>query len=866
MTEQNLFTGVIEDRFKLLRPLGSGGFGVVMEASDLVFNRDVAIKFLKIADGTDPDVLARFQREAKIMAQLEHENVVAVYSYGVYQTYPYMVMERAAGVRLRELIISDGIEDFAMFRSIIVQVCRGLDYAHKHGVVHRDLSPANICVAVQGDEVSVKVIDFGLAHVLEGSGTAEGKLTRTGSVVGNIAYMSPEQCSGKSVDARSDIYSLGCIMYECVSGNVPLPLDSQEIALDRSFQRILAWMPDSPSIRPQLAERTVLLREVVLRCLQKSPSDRFDNCSEIIECLESLQRPGTGPSTWSTRATASSKKSPVTLVATVVAVVFLVFGWALYGDAALVRAISASNGWLFQKLHGPTQLRLAETLTHFNYPQSSALCYKLIATDEKIPGFSRILAWNTLARRSLEIGNINAAAAEMQESIKLQRKSKAASLSKQMQELAERCVNQLAASPICTGVEVYLRDALLEDAARARTPAWSKFFRSLQDRTSEDTMKFLTAQDVVLLSECYRRALSQLLSLPDEYCIARSKKVVRELMHRALCNEAAALVTTFDRWPAAALSMAQQRDQLLAQYNSLSEVSLRALVSKYPQPSAALRNSQEPWLALINVAMGAALSSDSKNARYFANEAVRALRPFTGDGESSKNLRLEMDGLLGALASAQMYLVNKKASLSQWLAFDEAMQTIEASWNGKHRMCMVELRYVSLKETHGIVEARKYLSTECKSWKSELLDIDEELANSPGSLRAFAFVTVGCLDSLPKADRLDFLRTGMKILTLDSEHRNVEARALCVLLASALGAERLARQNYDELLREVSATTDLSQTLTVVRAIKTHAGLHAMLTQNDKDRLKQVVEEVVRRQAAPDPAKLKEIRSLVSSL
>ncbi len=214
-----LFNG----RYQVIERLAAGGMGVVYKAREIMLNRVVAIKMLQMNNATEVSV-RRFQQEAQALAGLNHPNLVKVFALGVTDFgQPFMVMEFLDGIGLDALVRDNGRLPVERALSIFDQVCCGLEYVHDFGILHRDLKPSNIMLS--GAEQKVKLVDFGIAKIMDK--TATKALTQTGEVFGSPLYMSPEQARGMPTDARSDIYSLGCVMYELLSGVPPF----QEVML-----------------------------------------------------------------------------------------------------------------------------------------------------------------------------------------------------------------------------------------------------------------------------------------------------------------------------------------------------------------------------------------------------------------------------------------------------------------------------------------------------------------------------------------------------------------------------------------------------------------------------------------------------------
>mgnify|MGYP001190414687 FL=1 len=216
------------DRYELGEPLGRGGMAEVLEGRDLRLGRRVAVKILRPDLAKDPAFQSRFRREAQSAASLNHPNIVAVYDTGedilgdesASVVVPYIVMEYVDGQTLRQLLASGRrlLPERAL--EITAGVLAALDYSHRHGIVHRDIKPANVMLTRTGD---VKVMDFGIARALA---DASATMTAASAVMGTAQYLSPEQARGEVVDARSDLYSTGCLLYELLTGRPPFTGDS----------------------------------------------------------------------------------------------------------------------------------------------------------------------------------------------------------------------------------------------------------------------------------------------------------------------------------------------------------------------------------------------------------------------------------------------------------------------------------------------------------------------------------------------------------------------------------------------------------------------------------------------------------------
>lgn len=269
---------LIDDRLIIEELVGQGGMGSVYRAKQVGLDRPVAVKFLTLLCDKDSEPYRRFEREAQLLCGMRHQNIVAFYGYGIWNQYPYMIVELIEGTTLEDRVKAGGpLEEEDAF-SIIAQVCTALDFAHSHGVVHRDLKPENIVSTADG---LVKVIDFGLAKSI--ATKDEQVLTEAGSTVGTVLYMSPEQCLGESCSSLSDIYALGCVMYFALTGAPPY-------SGDNTISVMQSHVLDDI---PQLSERTTKLinlqryQYVVETCLAKDSGSRFQTANQIAAELTS---------------------------------------------------------------------------------------------------------------------------------------------------------------------------------------------------------------------------------------------------------------------------------------------------------------------------------------------------------------------------------------------------------------------------------------------------------------------------------------------------------------------------------------------------------------------------------------------------
>jgi eukaryotic-like serine/threonine-protein kinase len=259
-------------RYQLVEVIGRGAMGTVYRATDLTLGRSVAVKLMPGSVGDqDPTSVARFEREARAAAALNHPAVVAVYDAGADETTRFIVMELVSGRSLEAILRDEGPLEPDRAAGIAARVADALAAAHAAGIVHRDIKPANVMVAQDG---SVKVLDFGIARAIDGTA-----LTQSSSVLGTAAYMSPEQAFGKPADARSDIYSLGCVLYALLGGHPPFAGDSVAAILNQHASVAPRSLDlDNSRVTPEL-------NALVLQMLAKSPDDRPSNAAEVRDRL-----------------------------------------------------------------------------------------------------------------------------------------------------------------------------------------------------------------------------------------------------------------------------------------------------------------------------------------------------------------------------------------------------------------------------------------------------------------------------------------------------------------------------------------------------------------------------------------------------
>ncbi|GAB3082929.1 Stk1 family PASTA domain-containing Ser/Thr kinase [Corynebacterium aquatimens] len=279
---------LVGDRYQLGDMIGTGGMSDVYVATDTLLGREVAVKMLKVDMARDENFRERFRKEAQNSARLNHPNIVAVYDTGATEvdgiSVPYIVMEHIKGRNLRDIVREDGPLRPEEAAALMIPVTAALQASHDAGIIHRDVKPANIMVTNTGE---VKVMDFGIARALDDSTAA---MTQTSAVIGTAQYLSPEQARGKNADARSDIYALGCVMYEAVTGTPPF---SGETPFAVAYQHVQedAEPPSSHMGELNLTDtQAVNVDAVILTAMAKHPADRYQSADEMSEDLQRLER------------------------------------------------------------------------------------------------------------------------------------------------------------------------------------------------------------------------------------------------------------------------------------------------------------------------------------------------------------------------------------------------------------------------------------------------------------------------------------------------------------------------------------------------------------------------------------------------
>ena len=390
---------IIAERYRVVEELGRGGMGVVYRVEQIALGRDMALKTIdghEIKDAT----WRRFQQEAKASSLLDHPNLISVHDSGMIDgRHPYFVMDLVQGTTLAKLVEEKGPLSVEEALPIFIQVCFGLAYAHDLGIVHRDLKPSNIMLTknVHGEE-RAKILDFGVAKVIRQDAAKDSALTQTGEIFGSPLYMSPEQCQGTPVEHSSDIYSLGCVMYECLTGSPPI----RGATIYDTIRRQVSEMPlRFQQVRPKLGGLD-RLEAIVFKCLAKDPEKRYSTMSDLRKDLIALR--GGATTDWKVVAQAAhslllldlkllfSKSGPGTVALMVISM------------TALLVAIVSLGAWLMAPLETPA-FEAPEKLWQVNFKpdiQESDVKGKKADAIEQLNQMNQLMMFHGKSRQQLQ--------------------------------------------------------------------------------------------------------------------------------------------------------------------------------------------------------------------------------------------------------------------------------------------------------------------------------------------------------------------------------------------------------------------------------------------------------------------------------
>jgi len=387
-------TGQVIGHYRVLEKIGSGAMGEVFRARDERLGRDVALKLIRPASSANPDHLRRFELEARAAAALNHPNIVAVYDVGLNEGSPYIVCELLEGKTLRKRL-EEGALPVRTVVDYSLQIVQGLIAAHDHRIVHRDLKPENLFVTTDG---RVKILDFGVAKLQsasEDSGRSVEEMTtvtKSGAIVGTVAYMSPEQLRGKPVDHRSDIFSVGAILYEMLTGRRAFRGETQVDTMTAVL------LEDPPQINLEQSGVPPSFQRIVRHCLEKEPENRFQSARDLGFALDTLSSASGGRSTRLGGSRRQGKLVPWTVAAVllVATVLLLANQWRQPAPAPSYRRLTFEQGTVYSARFAPDYRAIVygaawngKPLQLFSTVGDSLLSQPLNVTDAKLLAISR---------------------------------------------------------------------------------------------------------------------------------------------------------------------------------------------------------------------------------------------------------------------------------------------------------------------------------------------------------------------------------------------------------------------------------------------------------------------------------------------
>jgi serine/threonine-protein kinase len=366
---------IVGQQYKILSELGAGGMGIVYHGVDVMLEREVAIKKLRSEFSRTPDIAERFRREARIQARLNHPNIAHLYSFFKDGDSFYIVMEFVDGTPLGKLAPMPWQQALVMF----LDVLEGLEYAHSLGVLHRDLKPDNIMAGPRGE---VKIMDFGIAHVL-----GSVRQTRERSIVGTLQYVCPELINSKEIGPASDIYSLGILLFEIVSGKLPFAAENDFALLHQHLEK------DPPLLSTIVPGVPQFLDDAIFKAMRKAPEDRFRSCREMSEFLRA-QAPDLPPKTIHADVSRSIRRIDSLLDGGEIDLAAMVVRQTNPGSACEAKVSAARNAVASAGQHQEKTAYLRETLTKLaaleasgDFPAAQSLAREALDRYPRVTAF-----------------------------------------------------------------------------------------------------------------------------------------------------------------------------------------------------------------------------------------------------------------------------------------------------------------------------------------------------------------------------------------------------------------------------------------------------------------------------------------------